>query len=283
MMKPLRSFLAVLALALATLLPAGVQVEAAQVVRIGAVHFPPYVVRPENGQGQDLLAELVAALNRRQQAYTFVVVPASVTRRYRDLAQGRVDMVVFENPQWDWQGIAHVSVDMGLEDTEVFVARRVPGRQQDYFANLSDKHLALFSGYHYGFARYNADPGYLTSTFNATLTYSHESNLLMVARGRVDIAPVTRSFLNDAQVRHILAADQLLVSERVDQVYRHFALIRPGGAITAEAFSGLLREVRDSGEMARIFEPYGIRVVIEPRALPVEVPMGNKARVTVKP
>ncbi|GAB7531861.1 ABC transporter substrate-binding protein [Pseudomonas sp. 3A(2025)] len=250
-----------MALTLATLLPAGDEVEAAQVVRIGAVHFPPYVVRPENGQAQGLLFALVAALNRRQQVYEFVAVPTSVTRRYRDFAQGRIDIVVFENPQWGWQDIDYSSVDMGLEDAEVFVALRVQGRQQDYFADLGGKHLALFSGYHYGFARYNADPNYLTSSFHATLTYSHESNLLMVARARVDIAPVTRSFLKDAQMRNILSTDQLLVSERVDQVYRHFALVRPEGAIAASAFSDLLRQVRDTGEMAKIFEPYGVRVI----------------------
>lgn len=262
-MTYLRLFIALVALVMATLLPVGAGVKAAQVVRIGAVHFPPYVIRPENGQAQGLLFELLVALNRRQQAYEFVAVPTSVSRRYRDFAQGRIDIVVFENPQWGWQDIAHTAIDMGLEDAEVFVARREQGRQQDYFADLSDKHLALFSGYHYGFASYNADPDYLTSRFHATLTYSHESNLLMVARGRVDIAPVTRSFFKDAQARNILFSDQLMMSERVDQWYRHFALVRPNTVITAQVFSDLLRQVRDSGEMAKIFEPYGVQVTIK--------------------
>lgn len=275
-MKSSRLFIACMALLLATLLPMGDGVEAAQVVRIGAVHFPPYVIRPENGQGQGLLFELVAALNRHQKAYEFVTVPTSVARRYRDFSQGRIDLALFENPQWGWQGISYTSVDMGLEDAEVFVARREQGRQQDYFADLSGKHLALFSGYHYGFARYNADPNYLTSNFHATLTYSHESNLLMVARGRVDIAPITRSFFKDAQLRKILPTDQLLVSERVDQWYRHFALVRPGGAVSAQAFSELLRQLRDTGEMTSIFEPYGVRVVADPGAT------GDKARLTTR-
>lgn len=275
-MKSLRLFIALLALSLATVWPVGDGVEAAQVVRIGAVHFPPYVIRPENGQGQGLLSELVDALNRRQKAYEFVTVPTSVARRYRDFSQGRIDLAVFENPKWGWQDISHACVDMGLEDAEVFVARREQGRQQDYFANLKDKHLALFSGYHYGFASYNADPNYLTSNFQATLTYSHESNLLMVVRGRVDIAPVTRSFFNGVQMRKSLPTEQLMVSERVDQVYRHFALVRPGGAITAQAFSELLGQVRDTGELAKIFEPYGVRVVAEPG------PAGSKPRLTAR-
>jgi hypothetical protein len=46
----------------------------------------------------------------------------------------------------------------------------------------------VFSGYHYAFANFNADPKYLATHFNATLTYSHDSNLLMVARG----VPISR-------------------------------------------------------------------------------------------
>ncbi|MFP3589020.1 hypothetical protein SCB29_36305, partial [Paraburkholderia sp. SIMBA_055] len=95
---------------------------------------------------------------------------------------------IFENPQWGWEQIAHQAVDMGLEDAEVFVARQANGNDPHYFDDLRGKRLALFNGYHYAFAGFNADPNYLRKTYNATLTYSHDSNLLMVQAGRADIA-----------------------------------------------------------------------------------------------
>jgi ABC-type phosphate/phosphonate transport system substrate-binding protein len=46
-------------------------------------------------------------------------------------------------------------------------------------------------------------PKFLAQNYNATLTYSHDSNLLMVLRGRADIALVTRSYLFDYLLRNL--------------------------------------------------------------------------------
>ena len=154
---------------------------------------------------------------------------------------------------------------MGLEDAEIFVAQRLPDRQQSYFADLTGKRLALFSGYHYEFANFNADPQYLAKNYNATLTYSHDSNLLMVLRGRADIALVTRSYLSDYLLRNEKVAEQLLVSQRIDQVYHHYAILRPTAPISGEAFGKLLQGLRDNGQMLRIFDPYKIALVPVPR------------------
>ena len=234
-------------------------------IKIGAAHFPPYTVRPEKGADSGLLPQLTEALNAAQDRFHFVLVPTSIPRRFRDFEQGRVDMAIFENPDWGWQNIPHVSVDMGLEDAEVFVTHRTGNRDQQYFSSLSGKRLALFSGYHYAFAGFNADTHYLTDTFNATLTYSHDSNLLMVLRGRADIALVTRSFLSDYVLRNEQVAPHLLVSERVDQVYHHYALIRPQAPISGEAFGRMLQGLRDNGQMLKIFQPYKIALVAVPQ------------------
>lgn len=229
-------------------------------VRIGAAHFPPYTQHPERGEDSGLLQQLAEALNQCQQRYRFILVPTSIPRRFSDLQQGRTDLAIFENPAWGWQRIPHQRVDMALEDAEVFVARQLPGRGQAYFDTLADKRLALFSGYHYAFAGFNAERSYLLQHFDANLSYSHESNLAMVERGRVDIALVSRSFLSDYLTRHPRSAARLLVSERVDQVYRHYALLRPAAPISPAQFAALLQRLRDDGELARIFAPYQIAV-----------------------
>lgn len=230
-------------------------------IRIGAAHFPPYTVRPEQGDDTGLLPQLAQALNNVQSLYHFVLVPTSIPRRFRDFQEGRVDMAIFENPDWGWQDIPHVAVDMGLEDAEVFVAQRTRDHDQQYFTRLDGKRLALFNGYHYAFASFNSDGRYLAKTFNATLTYSHDSNLLMVQRGRADIALVTRSYLSDYMVRNPESVGQLLASERIDQVYHHYALLRPQAKISGEEFAALLDRLRANGELLRIFNPYQIQVI----------------------
>ena len=234
---------------------------AVQEVRVGAAHFPPYTVRPESGVDTGLLPQLLDALNQLQNDFRFVPVPSSIPRRFRDFDQGRVDMVMFENPAWGWQDIAYSAVDMGLEDAEVFVARQQPDRQQDYFDDLSNKRLALFSGYHYAFAGFNPSPRYLAQHFNATLTYSHESNLLMVLRGRADIAPITRSNLTGLLSRNPQVRSKVLVSTRIDQVYHHYALVRPQAPIQSQQFAHMLQSLRDNGQLEAIFAPYKIALV----------------------
>jgi len=237
-------------------------VMAAELVHVAAADFPPYVFKPKNNGDVTvgLLPELLDALNQQQGDYQFVMRPTAIQRRFRDFEQGRVDMAIFENPDWGWQGIAGARIDMGLEDAEIFVARAEAERGQDYFEVLEGKRLALFSGYHYRFADFNNEQEYLIQRFNAVLTYSHDSNLLMVLRNRADIALITRSYLGLYLERNPQHADKLLASQRVDQIYRHYALLRPQAPISPEHLSGLFQQLRENGKLERIFSRYQIEV-----------------------
>ncbi|MNP44330.1 hypothetical protein D3C76_1381860 [compost metagenome] len=82
----------------------------------------------------------------------------------------------------------------------------------------------------------------------------------MVQRGRADIALVTRSFFSDFLARNPDSRSQLMASERVDQVYHHYALLRPQAPISPQAFAQLMRRLRENGELLRIFKPYRITV-----------------------
>lgn len=238
-----------------------VHAQAAQEVRVAAAYFPPYVFKNEQAHSPGLLAELLAVLNQAQGDFRFVAVPTAVKRRYRDFQQQRIDLAIFENPEWGWQGIAHTALDMQLEDSEVFVARAEAGRSQRYFDDLRGKRLALYHGYHYAFAGFNAEPDYLAKTFNATLTHSHESNLLMVLHQRAEVALVTRSYIGDFLERNRQYAGQLLISERADQRYRHHVLLRPGAPIEAQEFAALLEQVRSNGQLVKIFGRYQVAVM----------------------
>lgn len=238
----------------------GLPALAEQSVLVGAYHFPPYVVKPEGAKPGGLLPELLAALNRLQNDYRFVLVPTSVTRRYRDLQSGRFDMILFESPGWGWQDTPHNALDLHIEDAEVYVARAEPGRDESYFEQLKGKRLALYSGYHYGFAGFNADQQYLTQAFDAVLTYSHDNNLTMLTRGRADIAVITRSYLQIHQDRHPELSSGFLVSQRVDQVYKHHALFRPQAPLAPEAFAALLLALNRDGQLDALLSRYHLAV-----------------------
>lgn len=233
---------------------------AEQQVRVGAYHFPPYVMKPESQEPSGLLPELLAALNDAQHDYRFVLVPTSVTRRYRDFTQGRFDLILFESPDWGWRGTSLEQMDLQIADAEVYVARAEPGRTQQYFDTLKGKRLALYNGYHYGFARFNADQEYLSQNFNAVLTYSHDSNLLMLLHDRADISVVPRSYLYLYQQAHPDAQGHLLISQRIDQVYHHHALLRPAGAIKLPVLQGLFSDMQRSGRLQALLQRYHLHL-----------------------
>ena len=231
---------------------------AAQLIKVGAYHFPPYVSKPESEAPQGLLPDLLATLNAQQSDYQFVLVPTSVTRRFRDFQSARYDLIMFESPTWGWQNTPHETFDLQVQDAEVYVTKAAAGRGQEYFSQFSGKRLALYNGYHYGFAQFNADPEYLAKQFNAVLTYSHDSNLLMVLRERADLTVVTRSYLHRYLLRYPEQRTQMLVSDRVDQVYRHQALLRPHAPISAQALSSLLQRLRDGGQLSALYRQYDL-------------------------
>ncbi|TRX75795.1 PhnD/SsuA/transferrin family substrate-binding protein [Pseudomonas mangiferae] len=233
---------------------------APQEVRVGAYDFPPYVSKPERRDPQGVLPDLLALLNAEQDDFHFVLVPTSNGRRYRDFRRGRFDMIFFESSGWGWEGIETRSLDMGSEDAELYVALAQEGRDQHYFDQLTDKRLALYNGYHYGFAGFDADVLSLTRSYQATITYSHDSNLLMVLHGRADVALVTRSYLQLYLDRNPGLADTFLVSQRLDQIYRHQALLRPSAPLDPDALAALLQRLRAEDRLGPLLRAYHITV-----------------------
>ncbi|MEA1607166.1 substrate-binding periplasmic protein [Pseudomonas spirodelae] len=247
------------ALLLGLMLSLACVAQAAVEVRVGAYHFPPYVIKPDSERAGGLLPELLHALNQQQSEYRFTLVATSTMRRYRDLQSGRFDLILFESPTWGWQGIAHTALNLQIEDAELYVARMQAGRDEHYFDDLKGKRMALYSGYHYGFAGFNADKQFLADQFNAVLTYSHDSNLIMLLRGRADVAVVTRSYLQAYQQHYPEQSRALLISQRVDQVYQHQALFRPQSAISPPVFAELLKLLHRSQQLDKLLSRYHLR------------------------
>ncbi|MDD2162390.1 transporter substrate-binding domain-containing protein [Pseudomonas sp. MIL19] len=247
------------ALLLGLMLSLACVAQAAVEVRVGAYHFPPYVIKPDSERAGGLLPELLHALNQQQSEYRFTLVATSTMRRYRDLQSGRFDVMLFESPAWGWQGIAHTALNLQIEDAELYVARMQAGRDEHYFDDLKGKRMALYSGYHYGFAGFNADKQFLSDQFNAVLTYSHDSNLIMLLRGRADVAVVTRSYLQAYQQHYPEQSRALLISQRVDQVYQHQALFRPQSAISPPVFAELLKQLHRSQQLDKLLSRYHLR------------------------
>ncbi|UAW97119.1 transporter substrate-binding domain-containing protein [Halopseudomonas nanhaiensis] len=227
-------------------------------VRVGGYVFPPFVQVSSDGEWSGVTLDVVSELNAMQSAYRFEFVPTAAARRYGELEAGHYDMLFFENPAWGWQSEDIQSLEGAVLGRALFIARAVDGRGQEYFDVRQDKRIALFSGYHYAFAGFIADPAHLRDAHNAVLTFSQESNIQMVLRRRVDLAVVTESFLEAYLSRHPQYRSRLLVADEADQYYQHFLVMRSGAEPGLERMKAYLDRLQDSGVLARILERNGI-------------------------
>lgn len=224
-------------------------------VTVGGYPFPPYVEVGDDGMPSGLALELIEALNRAQSLYRFEFYLTAPRRRFLDFLDGRFDLIFFESLEWGWSehmlAIDHTPVLW--TDTEVFIARAEPGRDQSYFGQRANLRIAGMLGYHYAFADYVGDPELLRTRFDITLVETHPASIELVLHDRVDIAIVTRSYLDDYLARRPELRRALLISQRVDQVYALRTLVRNGVRPTAAELLALLDRVRADPALARLW------------------------------
>lgn len=228
-------------------------------VKVGIYPYPPYVEQNEQGEYEGIAISLIQLLNEHQSHYQFVPVPISPKRRYQAFTMGDYDVIFFENPAWGWQGIPIEISRPYQTDGEVYVALAEQGRDQQYFADLSDKRMIGILGFHYGFAAFNADEQFLRQNFQMILSWTNEKNLSLLRERHGDVAVMSKAFLHRFFKDNPGAREEFLVSDRYDQRYQHSALIRPGFMPGAKEINQLMDELKSNGKLLELFRPYGIR------------------------
>ena len=231
---------------------------AREIIQVGGYEFSPYV-EFQQGRAIGLTPKLLALLNKTQDKYEFRFVPTAPRRRYEDLSTGTFDVMFFENPEWGWSSRkinAAVSREF-LRDQEVFVTQAA-GRDQNFFTVLAGKSIAGIYGYHYAFAGFNDDPSILESQHGMSLVYSHQAAIQLTLSGRVDMAIINRSFLNNYLRANPALKSRLLVSRRVDQTYSHRAMVRDGARITIHEIEALLDQLKRNGTLDKLWRDAGI-------------------------
>ena len=227
---------------------------AAEIVRVGAYPFLPFV---DNGTG--LTYDLVKAMNSFQKDYHFQIVTTSPNRRYSDMSAGVFNIMLFENIKWRWNNKDVEASKVYLRgDGEVYVARSAPGRGQEYFSTLADKHLLGVLGYHYGFANYEADQTKLLQSFRMAFSANNALSLHHLLVGRGDVAVITKSYLNRYLMKQPKDKSKMLVSDRMDQVYEHTAVVKKGSRPSAQDIDALLTAMEKAGVLKPLWANYGL-------------------------
>ena len=230
--------------------------KAAETIKIGAYYFPPFSEQTATGVG-GIVADLVDLMNDAQDDYVFEIVDTSARDRYDDLAAGKFDMIAFESPEWGWADQDVVMSDVFMTGQEIYVTRADVDRDQSFFDDVTEHKIAAVYGFHYGFADFNADPAYLQTTYMVEQPLNPCTSLYYVQDGRADIAIVPEAYLRKFLGNHPEFLGKFLVADKIDQEYRHSFVLRPESAPPVEEINTLLAQLKDSGELDKLFETAG--------------------------
>ena len=228
------------------------------ITKVSVVHFPPYIEVEPNGKTGGIIIELLSFMNSTQSDYKFVPVQTSAMRKIRDFKSGTYDLSFFDDIKWGWQKENVEASEIFMRGKEIYIAKKKPGRGQEYFKDFKGKSMVGMLGYHYGFANFNADTDYLRKNFNMQASTSNEGSVKMILHGRGDIAIVSDAFLNWYFKTYPQDRDKLLISEKVDQQYFHTVIIRKNIRPTVQEINSLLNKFKQSKEFKSLEERYGI-------------------------
>lgn len=231
----------------------------AEEVNVGGYIFPPFVQQDAQGKVSGMTLDLIDSLNKIQNNYHFNFVLTSSRRRYLDFEQGDFNVLFFESISWGWQQTHVEATKVFLEGGEVFIALKSKAKNQDYFNNVKDKSIAAMLGYHYNFAELNSDPNFLRSSFDIHLSTDKKNNIQLVLLGKIDIAIVTKLYLDRFLLENPSAKSKLLISEKMDQAYNHTILIKKNSNLSVSKMNMLLDKLVQTGEYDKLLQKYSIK------------------------
>jgi len=224
-------------------------------IKVGTIPRPPFLASHDM---TGAAPEVLAAMNQVQNQFEFILVSVPTKRRIQSLADGWVDIFMWDNPAWGWKkdGLSLSSALVANKD--IFLALRQEQRNQAFFADLSDKRLVAVHGYHYRFADYVTDEGRLSKMFNISLVSDEELTIKMLLAKRADIAVVSTLTLNWFLLRYPQYRDKFIISERVDSSHERFFLVPKSAPVQAKELNAIMAKADQQGLLSVIYRRYGL-------------------------
>lgn len=222
-------------------------------VAVGGYLFPPFVNDPLSGD-PGITFDVIKSLNAEQDRFEFHFVPTGANRRYYSFVNREFDVILFESPNWGWKqrGLQFGATDPFHFGGEVYITRLKNDRDQRWFDNVKKRSICGIFGYHYGFADFVSDSTVLERKYDIFLADRPNICLNMVLHGRADLSVVTRSWLTREIAQNPEIKGQLLVSSKLDQEYRHQAIVHPDAAVSVAQMNDWLQALRQRGDIEKM-------------------------------
>lgn len=227
-------------------------------IKVGGYVFEPFVMNKGN-KWYGATIDIIKLLNESQKKYSFTFIPTSSHRRFKDLDKGEFDLMLFEDKLWGWGKNDVVQSKIFHHGGEVYItSNESQKRDQSYFNSLRGKKIVGVNGFHYGFANFNPHVSNIPSQYDLTYASNGISCINMVIKGRADIAVVSKSLISTFLKDNKDYESKILISKKLDQEYKHKALLKKGSIITIDEINNLLTKLSNSGELQKTLIKSGL-------------------------
>ncbi len=240
------------------ILPLGVSAKEPKTVIVGIYPWSPYVNYYPSSTGVSI--EFVKLLNSFQKDFKFVTKEIPAKRRYDLIKNGTVDIILFEDANWDWKGrdvlFSNQFAIKGVpyKDGELFVALKEKTTDQKYFDNLKDKKILITLGYHYAFTNFSTDDNYLKKHFDLDICPDPEGIIKKLLKNRGDIGLISQSLLKQYTLKNPQDKDKFFIATKMDSVYSLLIVIRKNGSISKNQIDFILDKLDKDGLAEKFFK-----------------------------
>lgn len=217
---------------------------------------PPYAFDGNKG----LVNDLVDALNKLQNKYLFTVEHITPYRAEQGMNENNLDLIAMTNINWRHQGgDISASKDLLLVK-DVFFSLKQFQTQENLFKNIgqSTHSISGVVGFSYHYANFETNQQILNSKYNTKVVVDEPSVIKNVLTGKSKLGISSTTSLNYFSKTNPAEYSKLYIHEKADsQYYRHF-IISNLSEIKKQEFDDLIDKMRESGQLERIFNQYGL-------------------------
>ncbi|WP_162181419.1 transporter substrate-binding domain-containing protein [Thalassospira australica] len=231
----------------------GAKAQGAVTVKVGAYEYG-VVYYYEDGKPGGIVPVLIQRLNDLQDDYKFELVETSSRRRYQDVTDATVDLILLESERWDWGDFDVTFSDPIVTESDLYVALDTHPDVPRLFANVTDSQMLCVLGFHYGFAQYNADPQYLRDNFDVLLRYNEKEVLEGVLAREAPIGIVSVGFLASEYAKHPGLQSRLAIADAPDATYDLVSVLGKDAPIALDQYNDLIGQLHETGEIARLWQ-----------------------------
>lgn len=222
-----------------------------KLIKVGTSERPPLFISHST---KDVTNGVLEAMNAVQNDFWFSVRDIPVKRRSHSVKAGMVDIVMWDNPAWEWQIPLDTSWPL-LQAKDVFIALKDKAGGKGYFDSYTDKTFSLVSGYTYKFLGPEKK-----SPINPEVIFvkSEEISIKMLLANRVDIAVTSDVTLKWFLEKNPQVKPRILISDRPEVQYERMFLVPKESPITASEINQILLVAGKQGLLESNYKRFGL-------------------------